>query len=146
MAKASALRESMVLLRVRTGMRVCLHLNLDRDKKIPSESVSRGTEYRLYEAEAVRCVESWRHNAGWLAGVDVYGVVSEKSAPKRKTLDKLESLGVKLVWDSRVWREAFMNTVHSQFDFERNCAGRYDFIIHTDLDLYAKQPLPESLF
>lgn len=85
-------------------MKVCLHLNLDQDKKIPAETSRGGTEWRLYESEAVRCVEAWRKNAGWLADVDAYGIVSEKSKPKQKTLDKLESLGVRLVWDSRVWK------------------------------------------
>lgn len=130
----------------RREVKVCLHLNLDRDKKIPSEDTRGGTEWRLYESEAIRCVEAWRSNAGWLADIDVFGVVSDKSKPRRKTLDKLEALGVKLIWDSRVWKQAFMNTVYSQLDFERDCAGKYDFVVHSDLDLYARQPLPRDMF
>lgn len=39
-----------------------------------------------------------------------------------------------------------MSTVYSQLDFERSCTGKYDFVVHTDLDLYMKQPLPEDMF
>lgn len=91
-------------------------------------------------------MEAWRKNAGWLANVDIYGIASRNSPPAAKTLSKLEELGVELLWDDRVWPRTFLNTVFSQLDFEKNCYGQYDFVVHTDLDLYAEAPLPEDFF
>ena len=123
-------------------MDICLAIDLDQNKKIPAEGS--GFDNRYYEQEAIKCVLSWRKNAGWLKDIHIYGMIDDDIDLHRTTYSNLESFGVEIKKMKYKPQQKFMNTVHSQMMLEEDAVHGY--IIHIDLDLYAVKELPREWF
>ena len=54
-----------------------------------------GVEHlRFFEEEAIRCIQSWRKNGGWLKDIKIYALNATGAKIQQSTFDALDKLGV----------------------------------------------------
>jgi hypothetical protein len=61
---------------------------LEKNKKVMD---SLGAEHiRFFEDEAIRCIQSWRKNGGWLKDIKIYVLNATKAMVQQKTINTLK--------------------------------------------------------
>lgn len=80
---------------------ICLICHLERD--VDNLNLQKGTvdfkNRRFYEREAMRCVQRWRKNGGWLRDIRIYCLCGTKNTPSAETVSGLRNLGVEYIED-----------------------------------------------
>ena len=101
---------------------------------------------RWYQLEALKCIKSWRANAGWLSKIKCYGF---KSTPFTELDRRLERFGVCLLQfkDEELSRR---NRLFKKIVIQRLSANsdliEEKFLINIDLDMTLQQEIPKVFF
>jgi len=119
-------------------MNAAVMLCLDRNKLVEQES---GPPVKVfYEAEAIRCVQSWRENARWDG--KIYAAQYRSREVSGKTEKALSDLGVEIiVLPGLESRRNFMDVVQALVWAESG-GVRENRIVYSDLDLYMTECVP----
>lgn len=120
---------------------------LEADKRVVN---SFGVEHlRFFEDEAIRCIQSWRKNGGWLKDIKIYALNATRAKIQQTTLDALEKLGVSCVNDyhpsTLCFATSFLNEPFCGYYFEELKPCREKILIKTDLDMQLLNPIPREL-
>lgn len=121
---------------------IALIICLDKNKKIFNKNGDVKCFY-YYEYEAIKCVKSWRKNAGWLKHIPIYAFIFDDNKPTQKTLNVLEQYDVKFIELKNInFDYLFLNTLYIQYYCIHNL--KESIFIYSDLDLYINNPIPEE--
>ena len=120
---------------------------LEKNKKVAD---SFGTEHiRFFEDEAIRCIQSWRKNGGWLKDIKIYVLNATKAMVQQKTIDMLKQLGVIYIDDYQPvtdnFQTSFLNEPFCGYYFEVYKPCKEKILIKTDLDMQLLKPIPKQL-
>ena len=123
---------------------IALILCIERNKAYITEDLRK--DYKFYEYEAIKCVTSWRNNAGWLKDIPIYCLCCTKNKPSIKTIEELRKLNVTYIEDYNPdidnSKYLFLNAVYTQYYFSK-LLKNYK-LIYLDLDIYIQNPFPKD--
>lgn len=104
---------------------------------------------RFFEEEAIRCVQSWRKNGGWLKDIKIYALNATQAEVRQSTFDALDKLGVICINDyhpnTSYFQSSFLNEPFCGYYFEALKPCHEKILIKTDLDMQLLKPIPEEL-
>ena len=109
-----------------------------------------GVEHlRFFEEEAIRCIQSWRKNGGWLKDIKIYALNATGANVQQSTFDALDKLGVICINDyhrsTAYFQSSFLNEPFCGYYFETLKPCREKILIKTDLDMQLLKPIPKEL-
>lgn len=104
---------------------------------------------RFFEEEAIRCVQSWRKNGGWLKDIKIYALNATQAKVQQSTFDALDKFGVICINDyhpnTSYFQSSFLNEPFCGYYFEALKPCHEKILIKTDLDMQLLKPIPEEL-
>ena len=105
-------------------------------------------QIRLYEIEALKCFKAWRKNAGILKNIDIYCICVTNNQPSKKTIQKIQNLGVNYIHEynniSKSFNNGFWNKPLGCSILENKL--NYEYFIHIDLDMYLLKELKKDIY
>ena len=126
---------------------IALILCIERNKAYITEDLRK--DYKFYEYEAIKCVTSWRNNAGWLKDIPIYCLCCTKNKPSIKTIEELRKLNVTYIEDYNpdieTYSSGFLTIPYVGKYFEVINPIKENITIKIDLDNTLLKPFPESL-
>ena len=109
-----------------------------------------GNEHlRFFEDEAIRCIQSWRKNGGWLKDIKIYALNATGAKIQQTTFDALNKLDVVCINDyhhsTSYFGSSFLNEPFCGYYFEILKPCHEKILIKTDLDMQLLKPIPKKL-
>lgn len=123
-----------------------LHIDGNEDNLNSRKNIARN----MYESEALRCVESWRQNAGWLSNCNIYALCCTDTPPTENTRWWLKEMGVTYVESIcprlKEFSSGFLTIPYTGYFFTDIFRVPERIVVRIDLDNKILKPFPMEWF